>query len=78
MELGEGAVEVGQVVEHGVAEHEVEAVVVERQLGGVEDGGLDLEASAGALPSSVSSMPGEMSVQVPAPITPSCIRLSEK
>ena len=45
-ELGEGAVEVGQVVEHGVAEHEVEAVVLERQLGGVAGGGLDLQARA--------------------------------
>src|SRR5918992_163738 len=33
LELRERAIEVGQVVQHGVAEHEVEAPVVERQLG---------------------------------------------
>ena len=43
VELGERAVEVGQVVEHGVAEHEVEALVVERQLGGVARGRLDVQ-----------------------------------
>ena len=43
-ELGEAGVEVGQVVQHGVAEHEVEALVLERQLRRVAGGGLDVEA----------------------------------
>ena len=66
-ELGERAVEVGQVVQHRVAEHEVEALVVERQRGRVARRGLDLQAElARRWRSSVSSIPGEMSVQVAA------------
>ena len=66
------------MVQHGVAEHEVEALVVERQLGGVAGRGLDVEPEHRALASSVSSIPGEMSVQVAERITPSCSRFSEK
>ena len=38
MELGEGAVEVGQVMQHRVAEHKVEALIAERQRLGVGTG----------------------------------------
>jgi hypothetical protein len=41
-ELRERALERRQVVQHGVAEHEVEGRVVERELGGVAGGGLHL------------------------------------
>ena len=44
VELGERAVEVRQVMQDGVAEHEVERLVVERQLGGVAGDGLDVQA----------------------------------
>ena len=43
VELGERAVEIGQVVQYGVAEHEVEALVLERERGGVAGRGLHLE-----------------------------------
>ena len=61
-----------------MAEHEVEALVGERQRGGVAGGGLDLEAELCALCSSVASIPGLMSVQVAARTTPVCSRFSEK
>ena len=78
-ELGERALELGQVVQHGVAEHEVERRVLERQRRGVARGGLDLQRRAARRwRASVSSMPGETSVQTAAAITPACIRLSEK
>ena len=78
VELGERAVQVGQVVQHRVAEHEVEGRVLERQRGGVARRGLDLEAEPRALASSVSSIPGEMSVQMASPTTPACSRLRLK
>jgi hypothetical protein len=43
-ELGEGAVEVGQVVEDGVAEDDVERLVLERQLGSIGTGGGGVDA----------------------------------
>jgi hypothetical protein len=46
LELHERALQVGDVVEHGVAEHEVEAVVRERQALGVGRFGLDVEPEA--------------------------------
>ena len=66
------------MVQHRVAEHEVEGLVLERQRRRVARRGLDLEAEPRALRSSVCSIPGEMSVHVAAPTTPSCSRLSEK
>ena len=46
-ELGERAVEVGQVVEHRVSEHQVEALVAERQRFGVGARGPYLAARGG-------------------------------
>ena len=72
-------VEVGQVVQHRVAEHEVERLVLERQLLGVAGHGLDLQPQLrGASARSASSMPGEMSVAVASPTTPARSRLSVK
>ena len=45
-ELRERALQLRQVVEHGMAEDEVEARVLERQRGGVARRGLDLQAEA--------------------------------
>ena len=45
-ELGERAVEVGDVVQDRMAEHEVEGVVVERQVLGIAGDGLDGDADA--------------------------------
>ena len=78
-EFGEGAVEVGDVVEDGVAEDEVEALVLEGQLLGLGgDGVTPSRPSASAVPARRSSIPGEMSVAVSRSITPSWTRLSEK
>ena len=46
-EFGEGPVEVGDVVQDGVAEDEVEALVLEGQHLGLGPHGLDLEPEAG-------------------------------
>ena len=43
-ELGGGDLEIGDVVEDSVAEHQVEGVVWERELLGVGDDGVDVEA----------------------------------
>ena len=78
-ELAEGAVEVGQVVQHGVAEDEVEGVVLERQLLGVAGDGADVEVrGARALACSASSIPGEMSVHTASPTKPACSMLRLK
>ncbi len=66
------------MVQHGVAEHEVEAPVLERQPLGVGAHGLDLEPSRCALALSVASIPGEMSVQVACSISPARSRFSVK
>ncbi len=66
------------MVQHRVAEHEVERLVPEGQLGGVAGDGLDVEPEPRAFASSVASIPGEMSVQVASPTTPERSRLSEK
>ena len=79
LELGEGAVEVGDVVEDGVAEDEVEALVLEGQRLGLGGDRLALSRpSAAAVAASRFSIPGEMSVAVSRSITPSWTRLSEK
>ena len=63
VELAERLVEVGQVVQHRVAEDEVEGLVGERQRARLRRDRLDLEARAARRwPRSVSSIPGEMSV----------------
>ena len=77
-EFGEGAVEVGDVVEDGVAEDEVEALVLERQRLGLGGDGVTLEAERLGGGRERLSIPGEMSVAVRRSITPSCTRLSEK
>ncbi len=78
-EFGEGLVEVGDVVEDGVAEDEVEALVLEGQLLGLGRHGLDVQPqSLGRVGESRFSIPGEMSVAVSVSIAPSCSRLSEK
>jgi hypothetical protein len=46
VELAEGRLEVGQVVQHRVAEDEVEGAVLEGQLGRVDRRGLHVEAEA--------------------------------
>ena len=71
-ELAEGGVQVGQVVQHGVAEDEVERVVGEQQALGL--GARRLHAAAqpesSADADSVSSMPCEMSVATALSTTP--------
>ena len=78
-ELAEGAVEVGQVVQHGVAEDEVEGVVLEGQLLGVAgDGARRRAPRRRALACSASSIPGEMSVHTASPTNPAWSMLSVK
>ena len=70
-ELGEGLVEVGDVVEDGVAEHHVEALVLEGQDFGFGDHGASPGRRASPRSSSATaSIPGEMSVAVRLSIRP--------
>ena len=63
VELRQRLVQAGQVVQHGVSEHEVERFVRERQRLGVGLPGLDLDAQLlRRLRPGARSMPGEMSV----------------
>ena len=79
MKLVERAAQVGQVVEHRVAEHEVEALVAERQRLGVGAGRPDVEAEALArCADSVRIIPGEMSVHVASRTAPACSRFRLK
>ena len=79
VKLGEGAAQVGQVVQDGVAEHEVEALVGERQRLGVgARGPAPGGPGAARCAASVATMPGEMSVQVASPTTPACSRFRLK
>ena len=61
-------------------EHEVEAFVGEGERLGLGDdrGHVTKPQGRRRSPASCSSIPGEMSVAVSLPITPCCIRLSEK
>ena len=78
--LAERAREVGDVVQDGVAEDEVEALVRERQPLGLGDARVSTSTPEplGAERRARSSIPGEMSVAVARSISPSCSRLSEK
>ncbi len=66
------------MVQDGVAEDEVEALVLEGQLLGLGLRGLDLEAQPLGGARQPLQHPGEMSVAVRLSIAPSCSRLSEK
>ena len=69
-ELGQRAVEVGQVVQDRVAEDQVEALVVERQALGVGGLRLHLEPEPLGVADSSASIPGEMSVATSRSISP--------
>ena len=78
-ELRERLGEVGDVMEDGVAEDEVEALVGERQRLRLSRGRLEPPGpGAPQFSSSVASIPGEMSVAVARSIAPAWSRLSEK
>ena len=79
-ELAERGVEVGQVVEHGVAEHEVEGLVLERQRARPRRRAVSTSSAEARRPTPTArrACPGEMSVATASPITPARIRLSEK
>ena len=81
VELVERLLQVGQVVQHRVAEDEVERLVLERRSASasVWNGGDAVrEAERLAERSTTFSMPSEMSVQTTSSITPFCIMFSEK
>ena len=79
VELRHRAVEAGQVVQHRVAEHEVERPVLEGQRSASACDGLDLEAELlRGRRRAARSIPGEMSVATACSITPARSRLSVK
>ena len=78
-ELGERAVELRQVVQHRVAEHEVERRVVERQRRRVARDGLDLQAEPLRVARAASrACRARRRCRPPPRSTPACIRLSVK
>ena len=58
LELGERELEVRNVVEHGVAEHQVEALIAEREALGVDADRLDVKPRRWALSWSVAEHAG--------------------
>ena len=68
--LAQGQLHIGNVVQHGMSDHEVEGVVVVRDALGIGDAAVDSRPRFSPLRVATLTMPGDRSVTEPRLATP--------